>query len=130
MTQQVTIATSEQKRGGDLVVKSTENISSISRENLAAVEQMAKSSEELVDIAEQLQYSVSSFRIHNDENRRCWDIMKCADAVRQKCPAYTSNDNRCWLISGTWCKGVQQGDVRLKLRNCMACKAFKVLSGS
>jgi methyl-accepting chemotaxis protein len=62
MTQQVTIATSEQKRGGDLVVKSTENISSISRENLAAVEQMTKSSEELVGIARTLLDGVANFK--------------------------------------------------------------------
>ena len=62
MTQQVTIATSEQKRGGDLVVKSTENISSISRENLAAVEQMTKSSEELVGVARTLLDGVANFK--------------------------------------------------------------------
>ncbi len=62
MTQQVTVATSEQKRGGDLVVKATENISSISRENLAAVEQMTKSSEELVSIARTLLDGVANFK--------------------------------------------------------------------
>jgi len=44
------------------VVKSTENISSISRENLAAVEQMAKSSEELVGIARTLLDGVANFK--------------------------------------------------------------------
>ncbi len=62
MTQQVTVATSEQKRGGDLVVKSTENISSIARENLNAVEQMTKSSEELVGIAKTLLDGVANFK--------------------------------------------------------------------
>ena len=63
MTQQVSIATSEQKRGGDLVVKSTENINATAKENLAAVEQMAKSSEELVSAAKTLIRDVESFKV-------------------------------------------------------------------
>lgn len=45
-----------------LVVKSTENISTISRENLKAVEQMAKSSEGLVEAAKALMQGVASFK--------------------------------------------------------------------
>ncbi len=63
MTQQVTVATSEQKRGGDLVVKSTENINNIAKENLASVEQMARASEELMDIARELIRGVESFKV-------------------------------------------------------------------
>ncbi len=63
MTQQVSISTSEQKRGGDLVVKSTENINNIAKENVAAVEQMTKSSEELVGVAHTLMEGVASFKI-------------------------------------------------------------------
>jgi methyl-accepting chemotaxis protein len=63
MTQQVTIATSEQKRGGDLVVKSTENISTIAKENLGAVDEMAKSSEDLVGVSQTLIESVENFKV-------------------------------------------------------------------
>lgn len=63
MTQQVSVATSEQKLGGNLVVKSTENISNIAKENLAAVEQMAKSSEELVADAKMLLADMARFKI-------------------------------------------------------------------
>jgi methyl-accepting chemotaxis protein len=63
MTQQVSVATSEQKLGGNLVVKSTENISNIAKENLAAVEQMAKSSEELVADAKMLLEDMARFKI-------------------------------------------------------------------
>ncbi len=130
MTQQVTVATSEQKRGGDLVVKSTENINNIAKENLASVEQMARASEELMSQAEGLQYIVSQFRMkaHGERNRRCWDILNCPDSSRQKCPAYSSDEARCWLLSGTWCKGAKQGDAQSKIRNCMTCAAFKELA--
>ena len=63
MTQQVTAATAEQKLGGDLVVKSTENINTIARENLAAVLQMAQSSEELEEVARALMQEVASFKV-------------------------------------------------------------------
>jgi methyl-accepting chemotaxis protein len=63
MTQQVTVATSEQKRGGDLVVKAAENISTIAKENLTSVEQMAKASEELLTVARDLMQGVASFTV-------------------------------------------------------------------
>ena len=47
----------------DLVVKSAENISSIAKENLSAIEQMAKSSEELEDMAQALLQEVASFKV-------------------------------------------------------------------
>jgi methyl-accepting chemotaxis protein len=42
MTQQVSYATAEQKRGGELVVKAMENISEIAQHNLSTVEEMSK----------------------------------------------------------------------------------------
>jgi methyl-accepting chemotaxis protein len=63
MTQHVSVATSEQEIGGNLVVKSTENISSIVKENLAAVEQMTRSSEDLVADAKALLDNVARFKM-------------------------------------------------------------------
>ena len=63
MTRQVMTATREQKIGGDLVVKSTENISTIAKDNLAAVEQMAKSTDELVESSFALMQNVERFKI-------------------------------------------------------------------
>jgi len=128
MTQQVANATSEQKRGGELVVKAVENISDIARENLGAVQQLAKASENMTYQAESLQRAVSIFKTA-DININCWDILHCATEFRFKCPAYQNAEKRCWLINGTWCKGVQQGDARSKLANCMHCQAFKVMQG-
>lgn len=45
------------------MVKSTENISNIAKENLAAVEQMAKAAEGLVESANNLRREVEKFRI-------------------------------------------------------------------
>ena len=62
MTQQVTVATSGQKRGGGLVVRSTENINAIAKENQGSVDQMAKASEELVEAAKALMQGIESFK--------------------------------------------------------------------
>jgi len=63
-------------------------------------------------------------------DERCWEIKKCKDEVRMKCPAYKSTESRCWLIEGTLeCGGVKQGDAAAKLHNCMTCDAFRKNAG-
>lgn len=127
MTQEVANATTEQKLGGETVVKAMEGMSRIAGENLKISQEMAKAVDDTISQMENLQYILSNFRIHTNSRQRCWDIMRCPIEVRQKCPAYESEEDRCWLITGTWCNGVQQGDVKAKLRNCMTCEAFKVI---
>jgi methyl-accepting chemotaxis protein len=63
MTQQVSYATAEQKRGGELVVKAMENISEIARDNLSTVEEMSKATANLARQAENLAKLVSVFRL-------------------------------------------------------------------
>ncbi len=128
MTQIVANATAEQKRGGELVVKAVENISDIARENLGAVKQMGSAAENLTYQAESLQKAISIFKTR-EININCWDVLHCATEFRLKCPAYQNPEKRCWLIDSTWCKGVQQGDARTKLANCMHCEAYKVMQG-
>lgn len=129
MTQGVANATAEQKMGGETIVKAMEGLSQISSENLKLSKDMVATAEDTLFQVENLQYSISAFRIHSNGNKRCWDIMNCPINSRQKCPAYNVEEDRCWLISGTWCKGVQQGDSRSKLRNCMTCEAFRGIQG-
>lgn len=129
MTLEVTSATKEQKIGGETVVRAMESMNHIASQNLSLSEEMAKSAGDSFSQIENLQYMISSFRVHTNSNKRCWDIMNCSLDVRHKCPAYESPEDRCWLITGTWCKGTQQGDFRKKLRNCITCEAFKVIQG-
>ncbi len=128
MTQQVANATKEQKASGELVVKAVENISDIARENLTAVEEMAAAADSMTLQAESLQQAISIFKTR-EITENCWDILHCGPEHRQKCPAYMNEEKRCWLIDGTWCKGVQQGDARSKLKNCMHCEAFTIMQG-
>jgi len=129
MAESVARATREQKLGSEAVVKAMDVLDKISEENLRLSEELKRFSEESTYEVENLQYAISNFRIHPDGQRRCWDIMNCAQEVRYKCPAYGSEEDRCWLIEGTWCKGAQQGDFRSKLRNCITCEAFRVIQG-
>lgn len=127
MTQGVAKATAEQKLGGENVVKAMEGMGQISSDNLTLSTDMVSISEDTLFQIENLQYTVSSFRFHANGSKRCWDIMNCPMTSRQKCPAYNAEEERCWTIAGTWCKGAQQGDLRSKLRNCMTCQAFRVI---
>jgi len=129
MTQNVARATAEQKVGGENVVKAMEGMSRISTDNLKLSRDMLDISEETLFQVENLQYNVSSFKIHSNGSKRCWDIMNCSTNARQKCPAYNAEESRCWMITGTWCKGAQQGDFKSKLRNCMTCQAFSAIQG-
>ncbi len=129
MTQGVANATVEQKLGGDSILKAMEGVTLISSDNLRLANDMVGLSEDSAFQIENLQYSISSFRIHSNGNKRCWDILNCPSNAREKCPAYNAAEERCWQITGTWCKGNQQGDFRSKLKNCMVCEAFRVIQG-
>jgi len=129
MTQGVANAATEQKMGGETIVRAMEGMSRISAENMRISKDMVSVADDALFQIENLQYSISSFRIHSNGDKRCWDVMNCPGSSRQKCPAYSNEEDRCWQIAGTWCKGVQQGDLRSKLKNCMTCEAFKIIQG-
>ena len=129
MTQDVANASSELKAGGETIVRAMEEMSHVASENLRLSTDMKSASDDTLHQVEKLQFTLSSFRIHSSGGGRCWDIINCPDSSRVKCPGYKSEDDRCWLISGTWCKGVQQGDFKEKLRHCMMCEAFKSIQG-
>ena len=66
-TQQVSHATAEQRRGGELVVRAMENISKVARENLATVEEMSRATVNLAEQAESLARLTAAFRSERDE---------------------------------------------------------------
>jgi signal transduction histidine kinase/HAMP domain-containing protein len=55
--------------------------------------------------------------------KRCWETFNC---VHKNCPAYMSDDMRCWLISGTYCHASVQVSVKRKLEDiCSSCDVYK-----
>jgi methyl-accepting chemotaxis protein len=138
MVQEIAASAEEQAASVEEVTTSVEEISAISQESAAgteessavvqeqaaSMEQFVNGAQDLARYAEEMQMEASRF-ILKISNQRCWEIKNCRMEVRQKCPAFESAEARCWLIEGTWCGGVRQGDSRAKLHNCMNCEVFK-----
>ncbi len=140
MIQEIAAASEEQSASVEEVTASVEEVSAISQESAAGTEeasaaaeeqaasmdQLVKAAQELALLSEELQMAASRFMLKSAvEYTRCWDIKNCKDEVRHKCPGYNAKEPRCWLVEGTWCDGVKQGDARAKMHNCMTCEAFK-----
>jgi len=62
LTHQMSEAVTEQKRGGDMIVKAIESIATVSRQNLAAVEQITGAARGLAGESEKLRSQVETFR--------------------------------------------------------------------
>lgn len=143
ITEENSAATEQMAAGSAEVCRSVENIASTAEESAASAEEVSASTEELTasaegiaamarlleDMAEELMNYISTFKIAKIE-KRCWEIKNCSLDIRGKCPAYGHEEERCWLIEGTWCGGVQQGDAKAKRHNCLTCQAYKIMIGN
>ncbi len=57
-----------------------------------------------------------------NKNITCWEVFKCK---KKKCPAYKSEDIRCWLFPATRCREEIRGKFIEKMEMCLDCKFFK-----
>ena len=57
------------------------------------------------------------------EKVKCWEIFQCAE---EKCPAYESEKEPCWLVEGTRCHHEIQGEFLGKVDMCLECEIFSV----
>lgn len=53
---------------------------------------------------------------------KCWELEKCG---KSECPVYEKEDERCWLVSGTYCRDEIQGMFLNKIEICLNCAVFK-----
>lgn len=53
---------------------------------------------------------------------RCREYIHCG---QPSCPAYGSEENRCWLILGTHCAGMKIGAYPEKVEFCKGCEVIK-----
>ena len=145
MVQDIAAVAEEQSASIEEVTSSVEEVSAISEESAAgteeasaavqeqtaSMEELSESAQELSAMAETLQLAASRFSLNSLEGKpRCWDVKNCGNEVRQKCTAYMAPEARCWLLEGTWCGGVEQGDAKSKIHNCMNCEVFRRYSSS
>jgi methyl-accepting chemotaxis protein len=63
MTQSVALATSEQRRGGEMVVLAISEINDHTTENLHSVEQLSSSAQQLAAQAQDLEAVVARFKV-------------------------------------------------------------------
>ncbi len=55
---------------------------------------------------------------------RCWEYIRCG---QPSCPAYGSNETRCWLIMGTHCTGMKIAAYPEKVDFCKGCELIKIM---
>jgi anti-anti-sigma factor len=53
---------------------------------------------------------------------KCWEYFKCD---KTDCPAYGSDELRCWLIPDTLCRDEIAGSYLEKIESCAKCDVFK-----
>lgn len=53
---------------------------------------------------------------------KCREVFQCHETA---CPAYTSEDIKCWLFSGTHCRSEIQGQFLEKMELCTSCRVFR-----
>ncbi len=58
--------------------------------------------------------------------KECWTLLNCD---KRECPAYKSDNLRCWQVAGTHCNGQIQGDMASKIKECEQCEVYKAASG-
>jgi len=61
-------------------------------------------------------------RIENPHLLRCWAASECQD---RDCPAYGSEDLRCWLVEGTRCRESHLAGADLDGDACVRCNVYK-----
>jgi DNA-binding response OmpR family regulator len=53
---------------------------------------------------------------------RCWNYVRCG---QPNCPAYGSDESRCWLILGTHCAGMKIASYPEKVDFCRGCELIE-----
>ncbi len=78
-------------------------------------------------VERQLLFLFSRVLTGKEENPdKCWDIIKCSDTMREKCPASEFNSgDLCWFINGTMCSGKIHSTWEKKMDECKECRVFK-----
>lgn len=124
MSEQMNSAIEEISKASTNSAERSQEINEAVEEQVKVVEKIDELSKNMDNITVEMQEMIYNFKL-DEINKECWNVMNCPEDRQQKCPAYCNEEKRCWLIEGTWCGGVQQGDVNSKRQRCMRCEFFK-----
>ena len=87
------------------------------------MENLAVSAAQLVQMADHLTSLVGRFKVKSNF-QRCWRVQDCNWV---NCPAYQSQEEKCWLVPDTLCQdGISNGSVTDKRPMCHQCEVFKI----
>ncbi len=108
---------------GSEVAVAIENASlfkKMERQNL----ELAQATSEIASLIAQAE-SQGSFgiRYQNRNLINCWEHRNCR---QDHCPAYGSENLRCWQLAGTHCGGEIQGVFAQKIGRCEDCEVFRL----
>ncbi len=77
-------------------------------------------------VERQLYFLVSRKAEINGEQENCWDIKKCPEEKKLKCPAWEFHSGKfCWFINGTICEATTQINWDEKIKICRKCPVMK-----
>lgn len=104
-------------------VNSANQVSAASSEQRMTMENLAVSAAQLVQMADHLTSLVGRFKVKSNF-QRCWRVQDCNWV---NCPAYQSQEEKCWLVPDTLCQdGISNGSVTDKRPMCHQCEVFKI----
>ena len=77
-------------------------------------------------VERQLIFLLSRIRKSSIIKKNCWELKKCPEEKRNKCPAWEYDSGRyCWLINGTICECATQKNWHEKIQICKNCAVMK-----
>lgn len=71
--------------------------------------------------------TATASRVEEYTRPNCWERMQCGR--EGNCPAYPNFGRACFAVTGTMCRGEDQGSYREKIRNCRSCSFYEELMG-
>ncbi|MCL6589345.1 MAG: HAMP domain-containing protein [Firmicutes bacterium] len=134
---EIAAASQEQAASNQEMASTMDSVSTISKQNVKAsnqvaqasveqrmtMENLAVSSAQLVQMADHLTSMVGRFKVKANF-QRCWRVLDCNWV---DCPAYQAKEEKCWLIPDTLCQdGIPNGKVVDKRSMCHQCEVFKI----
>jgi methyl-accepting chemotaxis protein len=104
-------------------VDSSNQVAKSTKQQRNSIENLAKSASELLEMATKLTSLVGRFKV-NPNFQRCWRVLECNQI---NCPAYQSQEEKCWLVPNTLCgNGTPSGSIAEKRDKCYQCETFKI----
>ncbi len=79
-------------------------------------------------IERQMIFLLTRKKNKNQEIENCWDVKKCPEEKKQKCPAWEFDSGEfCWFLCGTLCDNATHQNWQEKITVCKDCEVMQNL---